>query len=385
MPKVLLVDTNFSSGPILHELLERGHEVHVVGGNPQDSLAKAAEHYWPLDYSVPAELSALVAREEFTFLVPGCNDQSYRACVQVGEGRFPGFDGSDATRTLNDKGAFKLMAERLGLPVPRRKPESEFLGGGKIIVKPVDSFSGKGITVVDSGDMAALLEAKRTAIRASRSGQFLVEAFVEGQLFSHSAFISGGSVVEDFVVQENCTANPFAVDTSRIALDFPNTALSTLRAHVAAIAIDLELVDGLFHTQFIRQDEDLWIVETTRRCPGDLYSQLIELSTGADFTKQYVRPFLGEPLVRATSGLSRFVMRHTITVPAPQRFASINFLRSLNLERLVPLSLVGDQLRASPYSRLALIFCTADSRAELDDIYQDAIARTLYNVSDQYR
>ena len=46
MAKVLLVDTNFSSRPIFAELERLGHEVHVVGANPVDALAKACARYW---------------------------------------------------------------------------------------------------------------------------------------------------------------------------------------------------------------------------------------------------------------------------------------------------------------------------------------------------
>jgi hypothetical protein len=46
MAKVLLVDTNFSSLPIYHALVALGHDVHVVGNNPVDCLAKISPNYW---------------------------------------------------------------------------------------------------------------------------------------------------------------------------------------------------------------------------------------------------------------------------------------------------------------------------------------------------
>ena len=51
MSNVLLVDTNFSSGPIYQFLREAGHNVAVIGGNPRDALAKSVENYINLDYS----------------------------------------------------------------------------------------------------------------------------------------------------------------------------------------------------------------------------------------------------------------------------------------------------------------------------------------------
>jgi len=51
MNKVLLVDTNFSSAPIYNDLVQSGCEVFVVGGNPEDFLAKSTKNYINLDYS----------------------------------------------------------------------------------------------------------------------------------------------------------------------------------------------------------------------------------------------------------------------------------------------------------------------------------------------
>ena len=49
--KILLLDTNFSSGPIYDYLIESGNEVYVIGNNPNDFLAKFAKNYIQSDYT----------------------------------------------------------------------------------------------------------------------------------------------------------------------------------------------------------------------------------------------------------------------------------------------------------------------------------------------
>ena len=49
--KVMLLDTNFSAKPIYDYLVQTGTEVYVVGGNPNDVLAKSVNNYINLDYS----------------------------------------------------------------------------------------------------------------------------------------------------------------------------------------------------------------------------------------------------------------------------------------------------------------------------------------------
>ena len=385
MAKVLLVDTNFSSGPIYSDLLARGHEVHVVGGNPADCLAKLAPNYWQLDYADTKALSALVEKEQFQYLVPGCTDRSYESCVSVGRGHFAGFDTLEVASAISHKAKFRRLATRLGLPVPKSCGDDAYMEGHPVIVKPVDAFSGKGITVLRDADTTSRDEAINRARSASPSGEYLAEEFVQGQLYSHSAFLVGRRIGRDFLVQEDGTANKFVVDTSKV-LDpaLHEGMLVKLRAWIELLANHLQLADGLLHTQFIFRDSQFWLIELTRRCPGDLYSQLIELSTGWPYAHHYASSFLGEKISQTRSGGLRPVMRHTITVPTEQRLESLRFLRPVRIERYTPLSLVGDCLKPSPLSRVGVLFCGEESQRALDRLYTATLHRDLYIVADGF-
>jgi hypothetical protein len=381
MARVLLVDTNFSSGPIYEELVAMGHEVHVVGANPLDCLAKVSPNYWQLNYSDTEALARLVDEQGFEYLVPGCTDRSYESCVAINHGRFPGIDGLEANKAINNKSLFRRIAERLGLPVPRTQdtePDSLRLPA---IVKPVDAFSGKGITILRETNQGLLDAAIRMAREASPTGEYLIEDFVEGQLHSHSAFLQSGRVVHDFIVQEDGTANPFVVDTSRVLQHASDELRTRLRACVETLAEELQLADGLIHTQFISNRHDFWLIELTRRCPGDLYSQLIELSTGFPYVSSYIRPFVGQPVSSVSyEPKTQLIMRHTLTLKAAQSLAYVRFKRPLLIERWVPLCLVGDQLKPSPYSRIGILFCMASDEEDFGLVYDSALQRNLYEV-----
>jgi len=379
MAKVLLVDTNFSSGPIYQELLAMGHDVHVVGNNPGDYLAKVSPNYWQMDYADTDALGVLIDHQGYEFLVPGCTDRSYLSCVAVGKGRFPGLDKADACDAVFNKASFRHLAERLGLPIPTRLAVDRQPTCWPVIVKPVDAFSGKGITVLREGDAHAFDQAVATARAASLGGKHLIETFVVGQLYSHSAFLRDGRVVQDFLVQENSTANPFVVDTSRVVAGAPTEMLVRLRRCAEDIAAALDLVDGLLHTQFIGTGEELWLIETTRRCPGDLYSQLIELTTGYPYVRAYVQPFLGTPVEKGDTQLRCDpIMRHTVTLHVAQSFAYLRFKAAVHIERWTPLSLAGDQLQPSPQGRIGVLFCRATDTQDLDRIYKTTLGRNLY-------
>jgi hypothetical protein len=183
-------------------------------------LAKAHPRHHLLDYSDAEALARLVDELGPDHLLPGCNDRSYISCAAVAAGRgLSGLDTPENTRNINDKAAFRDAAGRLGLGIPRVWDwPREMAGRARSSSKPVDAFSGKGITIVRRPDRASLEAAVRLAGEVSRSGRAIVEEFVEGQLHSHSAFVAGGRIVQDFWVIEHCSVNPFVVDVSHLVL-----------------------------------------------------------------------------------------------------------------------------------------------------------------------
>ena len=381
--KALLVDTNFSAGPIYQFLLESGLDVTVVGGNPGDALAKSCGDYVQLDYSDSEKLQQFIKERRFDFLVPGCNDLSYSICSQLNEsGAFPGLDSSSVTQTINDKQKFRLFARQNNLPSPSLLLEGEYETRWPVIIKPVDAFSGRGVTVVRETNKGDFSQAVSQAQDVSRTGRFVVEDYVEGQLYSHSAFIQNAKVVADFVVEEHGSANPFVVDTSCVRWDFSLEMLGRIRNNIEVMAQALFLCDGLVHTQFMCKNDQYWLIEVTRRCPGDLYSQLISLSTGFDYAANYARPFLGVcvDLSAARDQYPRFVMRHTLSQPSTSKLDFLGFRTPLNIVRWIPIASTGDRLRASPHGRIALLFAEASDRSDLSNLMSLALSRDLYDV-----
>jgi biotin carboxylase len=381
MSNVLLVDTNFSSGPIYQFLIQTGHNVTVVGGNPNDALAKCVDDYVNLDYSDIDQISRLIKERRIDYLVPGCNDRSYMVCAELNvEGRFPGIDSLVMAEIINDKRKFREFSAKYGLPSPQLLMQDEFGSRWPVIVKPVDAFSGRGVTIVCEDNASKLADAISIAQTESKKGECIVEDYIEGQLYSHTAFLQNCDILVDHIVEEHGTANRFVVDTSRVVYDFPESMLQSIRKNIRLIASKLDLQDGLVHTQFISNGEQYWLIEITRRCPGDLYSQMIELSTGLRYAENYARPFVDMPFDVKNSPKRNWVMRHTLTQSMSVTLGSLKFSHPLKLIKWVPISLTGDKLRASPYGRIAIMFAEEPNEQALDGIFHVTLNRQLYQV-----
>ena len=188
-------------------------------------------------------------------------------------------------------------------------------------------------------------------------------------------------MVADFIVEEHGRINPFTVDTSRVVFDFDAALLANVRAAIEQISRDLDLRPGLIHTQFIANEDRFWIIEVTRRCPGDLYSLLISLSTGFDYAGNYVRPFLGLSFEGGAEHQA-FVMRHTISLREEQTFGSLQFHRPVDIKMFAPLALAGDRIPPAPFGRIGILFAQTEAASGLDDLMGATLRGELYSVLD---
>jgi hypothetical protein len=123
----------------------------------------------------------------------------------------------------------------------------------------------------------------------------------------------------------------------------------------------------LFHTQFIANSaEEALIIEPTLRCPGDLYSRLVELSLDTPYAENYWRPFLELPPIITKAKAGSHVVRHTVTFDYSGRFLGLQLSKPLAVKEFYPLMRVGERHSKAPAGRAGVLFLqfpTAEAQA----------------------
>jgi biotin carboxylase len=360
---VLLCDAAFSSLPILFALKKRGYRVAVCGSRPNDPGHAVADLSFPVDYSDEQSLVQLVRNNSIDFIVPGCTDVSYLSSSKVAyELGAPGFDTPESIRIIHKKDAFRKFCSERGFPIPRFASDVSELRNLRfpILVKPSDSFSGKGIVKVESFDEVSRGIAEATSYSSTRSIVF--EEFIDGSLYSHSAILRNGKIEFDVFVNEYCTVNPYQVNSSHVSVNLPDRIVSGLRDWLGDFARELWLADGLVHTQFIVSGDAFYLIEVTRRCPGDLYAVLVERSIGIDYAFAYASSFCQEDVssVPEKDEARCYYSRHTVSVNEDCVFLSAGFTLPVSTVSYVPLKRTGEILRAAPMDRAGIYFIEHD-------------------------
>jgi len=356
----LILDAGFASLPLQQAVKTAGFRTLVCSGKAHDTGMLTADITCEQNYADSEAVLKIAQQHKVAALLPGVTDVSYLSGCRVAHSLgLPGFDAPDVSDTIFLKDKFRAWALSKGLPVPQAAWTDEQARQLKLplLVKPVDAYSGNGITKVT--DWAMLDAAIETARNASPGKQYVVENFCEGALYSHSAFIRNGEIVCEFFVDEYCTVYPWQVNSSSLSQNLSPDMRDSVSECMQSIVSDLRLVDGLLHTQFIASEDQFWLIELTRRCPGDLYSRLIELSTGVNYAGWFVAPFLGKSssVVPRRPVQTRNIARHTVSVNRAMRFTGFAF-KSLpaDLIEVIPLTRPGTVVQPAPGDRAGLIF-----------------------------
>jgi hypothetical protein len=367
--RALLVGTSYGAAPLLMALKSFGFSVAVCGARPDEPCVALADTYHAIDYSDRNALLRLVSEQRYAFICPSCNDYAYMAAAYVAECLgLPGFDRLETATLLHDKARFRDFAATSGLPSPAAVTVRDGADAATsrlhppLLVKPSDSFSGRGVSRV--ANLSRLPKAIAEAMRETRLGTVVVEEFIVGTLHSHSAFVASGRIIEDFFVDEFCEIYPYQVDCSNHPSRLPETVRDEVRCAIATLADRLALADGLLHTQFISGPRGIFLIECMRRCPGDLYYHLVEFSTAARYIENYVAPFVGRPMRASATDVGTAWARHTISFPNDTVFWSFAHAIPAREIRVFPLCESASLVRAAPYGKAAILFARFDTSAE---------------------
>ncbi len=361
--EVLLIGSSFSAVPMLAAIKRRGGKVTVIGKYTGDPCHAYADRSIFEDYSDRDMLLSICRENSFDFIVPSCNDYSYRAASHVADKLgFPGLDNPETTAILHTKNRFRHFCGKIGAPVPKMFGElsdgcRSLTDGfeGPVIVKPVDSFSGRGVQIVHKAE--ELAAAAERAFAESRSGAVVVEQFVEGTLHSHTAFIVSGRVIWHDFVDEFCEVYPYQVDRSTYPSRLPAGRRGEVNISIERLVSALNICDGLLHTQFIASDAGFWIIECMRRCPGDLYGYHFKLALDYDYEAQYIASFLGDvPAAPVSQSCLAQVERRVLSVDSEHAFFGVALGSDTGSSMYVPLKNSGERLGPAPFDKAGIVF-----------------------------
>lgn len=378
-PRMLIAGGGYADIPMIRAAQSLGFHVITSGNRESDLGHRESDQYCPGDFSDPDVMLRIAREQKIDAICACCNDFSALSASYVAEQiGLPGHDPFVTSKIIHHKDSYRSFAHENGIPAPKAKgftdPRTALRSINEFslpfLVKPVDLTGGKGIAkVVDYSQAANAIE---NAFTISKAKRIVIEEFIEGSRHGFSAILRGGRIVFYFVDDEHYHLSPYLVSGASTPTSCTAASVARLIEYSEAIAMKLDLVDGIFHVQFIQPCiGDPVIIEICRRPPGDLYVELVRHATGVPFAKWLVSVAAGIGIDDVEQRpVNRCITRHCLMADAPGRFSGFNFSSA------TPLTVIDQMIWARPgdnvvdpsLHKFGILFIEHKSIAQMHDV-----------------
>ena len=300
--------------PLINASKSLGHFVITLGDRDYYLGHDYADKAYKISFNNLTEVRKIIESEKIDYLVPGSGEASYLNTVQLSQELGIGnFDTVETAKLVHNKWQFKEFCLENSILTPGGFYYEDDLDLNRIkfpvVVKPVNLSGGAGINIVDN-----LKDLKRSLLRAQEvSNRIFLEEYIDGELIAYSAVIKYHKVAYSFTGIDSTYKNPYLISSA-----YPkklNTFIEdTIRENVEKISSKLLLVDGVFHLQIIIKNDLPYIIDVTRRIPGDLYPYLMEFCDSVEYSKAAIKSYIGDPIESElhVANEQKFVIRHCV-------------------------------------------------------------------------
>ncbi|MBQ7945246.1 MAG: hypothetical protein IJ280_00830 [Bacteroidales bacterium] len=288
MKKVLILNGSFCELPIIEECHKQGFYVITTGNMPDLMAHKYADEYIQADYSDYEAILSIVKEHNIDHILTCANDFGCITSAYVDEQMgWHNHDSFEVSKILHHKDLFKEYIQGKNYPTPYSIVFNNIPDAYKfvdedieypIIVKANDLTGGKGILKAETKEDAII--AIDNAFSKSRTKHILIEPFITGDQQTFVSFIHNKKVIASSSCDSYSYINPYLIQAETLPAKDILDVQDYLISIIEEIATDLDLSDGIFAFQYIRNGKDVQIIEMMRRPFGNQFLQLVEMNSG---------------------------------------------------------------------------------------------------------
>ena len=298
--KALVVAGGLPQITLIKELRERGIQTVLIDGSSTPIARDYADIFYQINIFDIEAVIEIARAEKVDFAITVCADQVLIVVAQVAEALgFPWYIDYNTARMVSDKELMKKVFVENGIPTSRfiimeeLNIEMTSLLHYPLIVKPVDSYSSKGVRKVFSIDELKIAYTEAKSI--SRSKKIIVEEFFEGKEISvdlfveegkaHVLLISGSEKIKD--------KDHFVIFRGRYPIQISNTLKVEIEEVAQRIVDAFHIYNAPMLIQMLYDGKEISVLEFCARTGGAMKWLLIQRATGVDVIKGVIDLVLG--------------------------------------------------------------------------------------------
>ena len=259
MEKIIILGAGVMQGPAIKIAKELGLCTVVIDGSKSAVNANMADQFVHIDLKDKEGIEAFARTlDGLKGIITAGTDFSATVAWVAERLGLPGIP-YEAALNASDKARMRECFDKAGLPSPQfitidktyiqqssipnssfLTPHSPLIPHFPLVVKPVDNMGGRGCRRVNT--MEEFYEAAEDALRYSRSGRAIVEAFMDGPEFSVDAIVYHGEISICGLADRHIYFPPYFIEMGHtmpaiIAVEQQAALLDTFCAGVRALGL----------------------------------------------------------------------------------------------------------------------------------------------------
>ena len=301
---------------LIENLKKRGVTTVLADMNEKVAGRKYADIFYPVSVLDVEAVKQVAIGEKVDFVITVCADQVLQVVAQVSEELgLPCYIDFATAENVSKKSYMKKIFMENNIPTSKyvilETLEMERLAGLRypLIVKPVDSYSSRGVRKVTNEE--ELRNAFADAVQISRTKMAVVEEFVVGNELTVDVYVEEGNA------HILCISNldkiggedRFVIYRTRYPAEISDAVASQIQAAATGIANAFGLKNSPMLIQLITDGEKISVVEFCARTGGGDKFRLIEKVSGFDVVGAVADLTMGEkPHVVPYTGKQKYVV-----------------------------------------------------------------------------
>lgn len=347
MKKALILNNTHSELEFIKLLKKKYSKVLSLGNQIPFLKGKKIQHF-KFDYKNIKKIKAIRNKYKISHIFPGSNDLTLFSLSKL---RSSFVDDIKTIRILHNKFLFRKFEKNIKI-INRQSIKQNKKITYPVLLKPRIGHGGKGILKI-----ANKAELKKTL--KENKNNFFLEEYKSGSNHGVFTLIYKQKVIFAFFDTEQRYVNPFTVSSTINSCLISKKIKKKITNRISTIVKKLKLRDGILHLQIIynSQKKKFYIVEITRRMPGDNYLTFIKYSTNLSVEKYIYNLFLNKKF-KITNLQKKFIMRKVLMSSKNGKYKGIKVSKKIKNNIIEKKIFVKKNERINDFmqKRLGIIF-----------------------------
>ena len=293
MNKILILGTKNYDYDLNNVLIKKGFDVYFCGNSRSPLIPK--DKWININYTDITSLNNFInLNKDFKYIIPGSNDLAYLSVSElIYNKNLNNLIKIDTLKVAKDyllKSRFRKNQLSNFVNFPKKLDIQNIKNREEKFLLKNDGLSGgKGIFFFENW-----IEFKKAKNNINYNRDSTFEDFIDGSGHAASFFLVNKKIRIEFFDNEYYAKDKLAVIATSTPTLLNENLKEKLRNFCKEYATKQNLCDGLFHIQCIKSKEKIFIIECTRRLPGDYYHIFSSLYLQKSYLTYYVNGFLNE-------------------------------------------------------------------------------------------